>query len=261
MGKTKKSTIKTAIVTGGASGIGAAEIARLRSRGVNVIAADLNPDIETMYADDSGVVGIIANITKPKDAKMLVDRAESAFGHVDLLFHAAGIMPGGKIVDTPSEKTLNVMNINYGGTVHMIEAVLPNMHEQHSGQIVALGSMAGYVPSRGLASYSASKAAVNAYIETLAHEEEEYGVQVLLVTPNIVKTPLLTQATGGPKTLTDLATKEKSWLMITAEDVLNAVDKGLARKKTIVTPGGSAFYALRRFSPSLLWKITKALGA
>ncbi|MFC9419875.1 SDR family NAD(P)-dependent oxidoreductase, partial [Bacillus mobilis] len=80
-----------------------------------------------------------------------------------------------------------------------LKAVLPGMRSRGYGQIVLLGSLTGNVPSRGFGAYSSSKAAVNAFVETLAYKEKAHGIQVLLAAPNAVKTPLLTQATGGPK--------------------------------------------------------------
>lgn len=252
--------IDTAVVTGAASGIGAAEVARLRARGVRVVAADLSATIESMYAEDPGVVGLVADVTDTAAAAELVRRAEEAFGPVDLLFHSAGIMPGGRIADTSSEKALRVMSVNYGGTVTVIEAVLPGMKARRRGQIVVLGSLTGYVPSEGFSAYSASKSAVDAYVEILAHEERANGIQVLLAAPNAVKTPLLSQAVGGPKLVTALADKDSSPMLSTTDGVLDVIERGLAKEKVIVTPGGTAIHLIRRLFPSVTWVLAKRLG-
>jgi NAD(P)-dependent dehydrogenase (short-subunit alcohol dehydrogenase family) len=141
------------------------------------------------YEGDEGVLGLAGDVTNAEYAAELVHRAESTFGPVDLLVHSAGIMPGGRIADTEAEQMLTVMEVNDAGTVRMTKAVLPGMRQRGTGQIVVRCSITGYVPPRGVGAYSASKAAVNSFVETLAHEERPHGITVLLVAPNAVKTP------------------------------------------------------------------------
>lgn len=250
-----------ALVTGAASGIGAGEVTRLRKRGVKVVAADLSTEITNVYADDDGVLGVAVDVTDGDAVAALVSRAEEAFGPIDMLFHSAGIMPGGRIADVPADRALTVMEVNYGGTVKVIEGVLRGMLERHHGQIVVLGSLTGYVPTRGFSAYSASKSAVDTYVETLHHEVKSEGVQVLLVAPNAVKTPLLNQATGGPRFVTALADRANAPGLSTTDDVLDAVDRGLARKRSVIVPGGHAIWLLRRFSPALTWQAGRLIGA
>jgi NADP-dependent 3-hydroxy acid dehydrogenase YdfG len=261
--KSRRSTFSptVALVTGAASGIGAGEVARLRNRGVNVVAADLDPEITGMYSGDDGVLGVVVDVTDGEAVSALVSRAEETFGPVDMLFHSAGIMPGGRIADVPADRATAVMDVNYGGTVRAIEGVLHGMLRRHRGQIVVLGSLTGYVPTRGFSAYSASKSAVDTYVETLHHEVKGDGVQVMLVAPNAVKTPLLNQATGGPRFVTALAGRSRAPGLSTTDDVLDAVDRGLARKRSVIVPGGHAIWLLRRFSPALTWQAGRIIGA
>lgn len=260
MSKHAPPDIRTAIVTGAASGIGAAEVGRLRSRGVSVLAVDLNADVGAVHGPDPGVVGVIADVTAPDDVGDLVARAEAEFGPVDLLFHAAGIMPGGKIGDTSSGRAQQVMATNYGGTVQVLEAVLPGMRQRGYGQVVVIGSLTGYVPTRGFSAYSASKAAVNSFVETLAREERRHGIQVLLAAPNAVKTPLLAQAADGPRMIANMAQKSSAPMLSTTDEVLDAIERGLSRGRAVVVPGGRLPYALRRLSPSVTWALTALMG-
>ena len=246
-------SVETAIVTGAASGIGALAVRRMRNQGIHVLAADRNPAIVTQYAADDGIKAVAADVTVADECAELVEIAERTFGHVDRLFHSAGIMPGGAIADMPTEQILQVMNVNYGGTVNMTKAVLPGMRKLAAAEIIVLGSLTGYVPSQRLGAYSASKAAVNTYIETLAREERQGGVHVLLVAPNAVKTPLLSQTTGGPKMIEKMSRQSSSRLMISPEDVLDAIERALKKKESVIKPGGKPMHALRRLSPALTW--------
>ncbi|MGW8815918.1 SDR family NAD(P)-dependent oxidoreductase [Gordonia terrae] len=249
-----------AIVTGAASGIGARAVERLRDRAVRVVAADVQRDLESKYAGDTGVRTVVGDITADGFAESVVELAQREFGEVDRLVHCAGIMPGGQVADVAVEKFELVMRVNYVGTVRMTKAVLPSMRARRSGEIVVLGSLTGYVPTAGFSAYSASKAAVDSYTETLSHEERAHGIHVLLAAPNAVKTPLLAQATGGPSMVAKLNEKDSSPLMVTPDDVLDAIDKGLAKKKTVVIPGGRAMYAVRRLSPNLTWALAARFG-
>lgn len=260
MGRFPEFRPTTAVVTGAASGIGHLEVQRLRTSGVRVIGGDRNPAIETMHDEDPGYFGLAGDITDPSYATALLDLATHRFGPVDLVFHAAGIMPGGKIADNDTDTILQVMSVNYAGTVHIVKAALPLMRERGRGRIIVLGSLTGYVPTVGFASYSASKAAVNTFVETLAHEEAQHGIQVLLAAPNAVKTPLLNQVTGGPKLIANLHRKEKSPLMMTPAKVLNDIDRAIRREQKVVVPGGSAIHLIRKIAPNLLWRIDALLN-
>lgn len=252
--------VKTAIVTGAASGIAQQAVARMRSRGIQVVAADRNPQLTEMYAGDTGVLALVGDITDEAFVTHLVKQAEQHFGPVDRLFHSAAIMPGGRTDKMPAQDFLRIMHINYQGTVLVTQAVLPSMQARKRGQIIVLGSLAGYLPSTAFSAYSASKAAVNSYTETLAHEQKKFGLHVLLVAPTVVKTPLLAQATGGPKYLEELNLKEKSPRMITPKKVLDDIDRALARRQWVCLPGAAFPYAVRRFSPSLAWKLIERVG-
>ncbi|GAA2868114.1 SDR family NAD(P)-dependent oxidoreductase [Streptosporangium fragile] len=248
------------MVTGAASGIGELAVRRMRSRGIKVVAGDVSSDITRRYAGDDGVIGLRADVTDPDSVDALVKQAEHMWGPVDRLFHSAGIMPAGAVADVDTDHILKVMEVNYAGTVHAIKAVLPSMVERDFGQIIALGSLTGYVPSLKFSAYSASKAAVNTFVETLAHEHRGSGVQVLLVAPTAVLTPLLKQAEGGSKHLARAAARGKSRLAITPDRVLDDIDRALKRGDHVVIPGGRAVYGARRLAPGVLWRALERFG-
>lgn len=252
--------VRTAVVTGASSGIGARAVQRLRAAGAQVVATDISDTLLELYGGDEGVAPIVGDITGDGVAAAVAEEATTRFGTIDRLVHCAGIMPGGLVRDVDADAALRVMRINYGGTVRIVETVLPAMRAHGRGQIVVLGSLTGLVPTQRFAAYSASKAAVNTYVETLAREERSSGIQVLLAAPTAVKTPLLAQATGGPGFVQRLNGETSSALMIGPDDVLDAIERGLDRKKTVITPGGRAAYLARRMSPGLSWWLADRVG-
>jgi NAD(P)-dependent dehydrogenase (short-subunit alcohol dehydrogenase family) len=247
-----------AIVTGAASGIGAIAVQRLTDRGACVTAVDLNPSVAEKYGDTTKVHAVVGDITDPSFVDQLVREADQR-GPVTQLFHSAGIMPGGEIADVPTEDILKVMHVNYAGTVTMVKAVLPLMRQRRTGQIVILGSVTGYFPTNKFAAYSASKAAVNTFAETLAEEERGHGIHVLLVAPNAVKTPLLSQASKGPAGIAKIA-EGKSRMGMTPEAVVDSIEKALPANKNTVLPGARSVYLLRRLSPRLAWFIIRRIN-
>jgi short-subunit dehydrogenase len=148
------------------------------------------------------------------------------------------------------------MRVNYDGAVHVVHATLPKMVARRRGALVCFGSVAGNALTPRLGAYCASKAAVNAYVEILAHETAATGVRVHLVCPPMVDTPLLQQslASSGPRSLTQAIERK---MLATPDQVLDAVEKGLARGEWVSYPlaTAKALHAMRRFAPGLLWKV------
>src|SRR5215210_7984853 len=115
---------QNAVVTGAASGMGAIEVRNLRKRGVKVTALDLSAELKGVYANDPGVTCEVGDVTDLDWCRAVFARAEGR-APVDLLFHAAGIMPGGEVADMGAEWINRLMTVNYGGTVNMVDAALP----------------------------------------------------------------------------------------------------------------------------------------
>ena len=239
------------IVTGAASGIGRQAVGRLRSQSSRVTAVDLDPGVVDAHAGDPQIPPVVGDVTDPEFCRSMVELAE-AVAPVTALFHSAGIMPGGEIASVAAEDILRVMAVNYGGTVTAIKSVLPVMRHRRRGRIVVMGSLTGYFPTNKFAAYSASKAAVNIFAEILAQEERCHGIEVLLVAPNAVRTPLLRQAVGGPAEIARIDSGQSRGGMSTKQ-VLDEIDQAIESRKAVVLPGGRVPYLLRRLSPRLSW--------
>jgi 2-dehydro-3-deoxy-L-rhamnonate dehydrogenase (NAD+) len=180
---------RVALVTGGASGIGAASAELLRACGARVVVFDLNPN--GLHED---VLGISGDVSKSDDVEAAVDRAESELGRLDILVCSAGV--GGdsvRAVDMPDEEWQRVFAINCHGTFFCNRAALRGMIERGYGRVVNVASIAGKEGNPMASAYSASKAAVIGMTKSIAKEVAGTGVLVNCIAPAVIDTPILGQ--------------------------------------------------------------------
>lgn len=185
MGATYDFSGRCALVTGGASGIGAATAERLRASGAEVAVFDRR-------AAGGGGLSIEGDIANPSDVNDAVRRAEEALGKIDILVNSAGV-PGASIrtADTSDEEWRNVMSINADGTFYTCRAVVPGMVARGYGRIVLVSSIAGKEGNPMAPAYSASKAAVIGFTKALGKDLAQTGVLVNCVAPAVIETPIL----------------------------------------------------------------------
>jgi 2-dehydro-3-deoxy-L-rhamnonate dehydrogenase (NAD+) len=176
---------RAALVTGGASGIGAATAERLRAGGAEVAVFDREP-VE-------GYVSVTGDIASSADVNAAVAKAESELGRIDVLVNSAGV-PGESLrtVDVSDEEWRRVFAINADGSFYMCRAVLPGMVERGYGRIVLVASIAGKEGNPMAAAYSASKAAVIALTKAIGKDVAGSGVLVNCIAPAVIETPILT---------------------------------------------------------------------
>jgi NAD(P)-dependent dehydrogenase (short-subunit alcohol dehydrogenase family) len=253
---------RVALVTGGGSGMGRIAAVRLANQGAAVAVVDVGePRVKvTQRLGGDRIVPYQCDVTDADAVSDTVEKIEATHGPIDRLVHAAGIMPAGRILDTPVERLLAPMKINYFGTVHVTKAVLPGMVSRNRGDVVLFGSITGYSSSTNFAAYCASKSAVNAYGEILIHELRRTKLRIILAAPSAVKTPLLDQAVaGGPKALVDAVTSGRA---ADPDDILDRIEKGLERGTKVLVPGVEArgTWLLRRMSPSLMWRLVHLMN-
>jgi 2-dehydro-3-deoxy-L-rhamnonate dehydrogenase (NAD+) len=177
-------TGRTALVTGGASGIGAATAARLRAGGAEVAVFDREP-VE-------GYVSLTGDIASSADVGAAVAEAERTLGRIDVLVNSAGI-PGESLrtVDVGDDEWQRVLGINANGSFWMCRAVVPGMIERGYGRIVLVASIAGKEGNPMAAAYSASKAAVIAMTKAIGKDVAGTGVLVNCIAPAVIETPIL----------------------------------------------------------------------
>ena len=175
---------RVALVTGGASGIGAATAARLREDGAEVAVFDREP-VE-------GYVSVTGDISSSVDVNAAVAQVERDLGRIDVLVNSAGV-PGDSLrtVDVSDDEWQRVLAINANGSFYMCRAVLPGMVERGYGRIVLVASIAGKEGNPMAAAYSASKAAVIGLTKSIGKDVAGSGVLVNCIAPAVIETPIL----------------------------------------------------------------------
>ena len=167
---------RTALVTGGASGLGAATAARLRADGYVVTTLDI-----------SGPADVIADVTDEAALRTIADET----GPVDVLINSAGIVGANKpLLETTVEEWRRVFDVNVLGTVNTMRTFVPGMCERGWGRVVNFASMAGKDGNPNLSVYSASKAAVIALTKLAGKELATTGVLVNAIAPAVIATPM-----------------------------------------------------------------------
>ena len=168
-------TTRTALVTGGASGLGAATAERLRADGLTVITLDLAGG------------DVAADVTDEQALRRFADQ----IGPVDVLVNSAGIVgPNRPLLETTAEEWRRVLDVNVVGTVNTMRAFIPGMRDRGWGRVVNIASMAGKDGNPNLSIYSASKAAVIGLTKSAGKELATTGVLVNAIAPALIATPM-----------------------------------------------------------------------
>lgn len=178
--------MKTAVVTGGASGIGRAIADRLRADGYHVATIDLNP------SDDE--FAQTADVTDRAQVEAALSAIRAQLGPVTILVNAAGLDGFKRFTDITFEEWQKVVDVNLNGVFHCIQAVLPDMVDAGWGRIVNISSSSTHSGTPYMAHYVAAKSAVNGLTKSLALEYGPAGITVNAVPPGFIDTPMLRNA-------------------------------------------------------------------
>ena len=211
---------KGALVTGGASGIGAAAVRRLAAAGARVAVVDLDADGAAALAEEVGGVALPADVTDPDAVAGVVAAAEQEFGRLDVVLLNAGITAGQSgVEDLDLAGYRRIMGVNVDHVVFGLTAAVPALRRAGGGTIVATASLAGLTAMPGDALYTASKHAVVGYVRSVAPSLALDGIRVAAVCPGFADTPLIAHA------------KEQfgDFPLLTADDVAAAVEQILDR--------------------------------
>ncbi|HEX5763402.1 MAG TPA: SDR family NAD(P)-dependent oxidoreductase [Solirubrobacterales bacterium] len=182
---------RKALVTGGASGIGAAIAARLAAEGAEVWVGDIDTDGAERIAGEISGHAVELDVTDLEAARAAVE----AVGSLDVLVNNAGLDEFGFFTYTSPEQWQRVLAVNLGGVLNCTHAALPAMQQANYGRIVSISSEAGRVGSKGSAVYSAAKGGIVAFMKAIARENARYGITANSIAPGPIETPLLMGAT------------------------------------------------------------------
>ncbi|MER7848697.1 SDR family NAD(P)-dependent oxidoreductase [Kitasatospora sp. NPDC096077] len=178
-----------ALITGASSGIGLATATRLADAGWRTLLSGTDRTRLDALADRTGGTALPEDLSKPDGPARLAEAALAEAGRVDVLVASAGLGWRGRFADTPSDVLDRMIEVNLAAPLRLVRLLLPGMLERRHGRIVLLGSIAGQVGVRDESAYSATKAGLTMFAESLWYELRGTGVGVRLVLPGAVDTP------------------------------------------------------------------------
>jgi NAD(P)-dependent dehydrogenase (short-subunit alcohol dehydrogenase family) len=182
---------QVALVTGGGRGIGRNIALELAAAGATVAVAARSADQIKETADEIGGLAIECDVSDREAVERMVAEVEAAHGRLDLLVSNAGIsVDEGAAWELEPEDWWHVFEVNVLGVYLCCRAVIPGMLKRGGGRIVNVASGAAYLPGSSSTSYSASKAAVHRFSETLALQLEPKGIPVFSISPGLVRTQM-----------------------------------------------------------------------
>ena len=239
------------LVTGAASGLGAALTSAFRARGDEVMATDVTGGDRTL------------DITSDGDWATALEHVEGTWGGLDMLVNNAGVAGGGRLDVATMDEWEWITNINLFGVVRGTRTFVPLFKRQRSGHIVNIASLAGLVHPAGMASYNAVKAAVVALTETTGHELAGYGVRASVVCPSYFRTNLMSSLRGADEQLSGVVAHLVRSSPITADDIAAAVLEGLDRGDELIVPDQPArdAYALKQADRAAYDAVMRAQAA
>ena len=262
---------KVAIVTGGASGIGAALGKEIARAGAEVILADRQVDVaESVAASIRAKGGRVSaaelDVRDYPATRELVTRTASRAGSVDYYFNNAGIGVGGEVDSYEPRDWDDVLDVNLRGVAYGVQAAYPVMIAQGGGHLVNTASMAGLVAAPGETSYAASKHGVVALSKALRIEGRRHGVRVSVLCPGVIGTPILTGGKYGRLNFGDLPEGKLRELWdrfrpMNVDVFAQKAVRAVARNEAIIVypTWWKAFWYLERLSPALSERLWAAL--
>ncbi len=255
--------METIIVTGASSGIGAAIVARLRRPNRRVFASMRRLDPKGHDVD-----AISLDVTSDASVQQAVARVLAETGRVDAVINNAGITMYGAVEETTADEALSMFQTNFFGVHRLIQTVLPTMRAQKRGRLVTIGSIAGFLPEPFEAFYSATKHALEGYVESLDYEVQPFGIRSLLIQPGYIHTALGAHQTSVANHIEAYARRRSHVAEMESQNiekgappeaVAAAVERVLAApnppRRTLVGADARQLYALRHFLPASLFSM------
>lgn len=198
---------KVTVVTGGNAGIGEAIAKRFAEEGASVVITgrrqqELDHVASAIRIHQGTVLPVAGSVTDEAHVQDVVRRALDSFGRIDVLVNNAGIGAFGKRLHETDDTTwANVIDVNVAGVFRMTRAVIPQMLRQGRGAIINVSSIASLVGLSGLAAYTASKGAVDAFTRAVAVEYAQDGIRCNVVNPGLINTPMAASLMANPDML------------------------------------------------------------
>lgn len=192
---------KVCVVTGGASGIGAAAARRFHAEGASVLIADLDSDLGVSVVSELGAERALyrkVDVAMWDEVEAMIEAAVSSFGRLDVLFNNAGIGSFASTPDLSIEEWRRVLDIDLNGVFYGCRAAIPVMRAQGEGAIVNTASASGLAGDYSFAAYNAAKGAVINYTRAAGIDHAREGIRINAVCPGPVATPIITPISKLP---------------------------------------------------------------
>jgi dehydrogenase/reductase SDR family member 7B len=247
---------KVAIITGGSSGIGKALATEFGLHGFSVMITgrnqeELNKTVSELKQKGISVVGFQADVSKEEDNRQMAAAAIHSFGRLDVLINNAGISMRAMFEEVDIDVIKKVMDINFYGVLYATKYCLPEI-KKNKGSIVGISSIAGYRGLPGRAGYSASKFALNGFLEVLRTELLKTGVHVLTASPGFTSSNIRKRSLTKDGTSQGESPRDESSMMSAEECARYIYNAVLNRKRSIVlTTQGKLTVFLNKWLPSV----------
>jgi NAD(P)-dependent dehydrogenase (short-subunit alcohol dehydrogenase family) len=236
---------KVAVITGGASGIGAAAVRLFVEEGCRVVIADVQDDKGTRLADELGKSSayLHTDVSRESDVSGAIAHAVSRFGRLDCLYNNAGLGGvSGPIAEIPVDGYDRTMGVLLRGVFLGMKHAAPIMKQQGSGSIISTASVAGLQAGYGPHIYSAAKAAVVHLTRSVAMELGESGVRVNCICPGGIATPIFGEALGVYGAEADRVAETMRVLLVARQPIQRAgVPEDIARAALWLAGDDSSF--------------------
>lgn len=226
---------KTIVITGASSGIGKALAYRFAQEGANIVLAARQYALTCEFAQDIenkfGVkaIAVATDVSKEEYCKHLINEAKRVFGRIDVLINNAGISMRALFEDVDLEVLKSVMDVNFWGTVYCTKYAIPELLKT-KGSIIGVSSIAGYKGLPGRSGYSASKFAMQGFLESIRIENINKGLHVMIACPGFTSTNIRNSALAKDGTIQGESPLDEKTMM-SAEKVADHIITALKRKK------------------------------
>ncbi len=251
---------KVVIITGGSSGIGKACAEVFGKNGSKIVITgrnelNLNETAAELKQKDIEVLAVVSDVSNEEDAKKTVDAALATFGRIDVLINNAGISMRALFNDTDISVIKKVMDINFYGTVYSTKYALPEILK-NKGSVIGISSIAGYRGLPGRTGYSASKFAMQGFLEALRTELLKKDVHILVACPGFTASNIRNTALAANGQTQGESPREENKMMSAEEVARHIYQATVKRKRDLVLTGqGKMTVLLNKWFPGFMDKM------